>query len=323
MVINNLLQFYKWLQDKGKASTTCSTFVNGIRSFYATFEIMVRLKGRSSLPTPVVLNKRRRLEVLEVAMLVRNVRTPRDRAIILTMFQSGMDVSTLCSLQYKDVMAGLESGKTLLRIDTVRKKSGTEYYTFIGRDSVNAIQAYVNDVAGKGITLEGDDPLFIKMSNRKGNAKARIQPHLIQKMVKETARRAGLDNGRKVNPHALRESFSRIMVNGKVPESVVHFWLGHKLGALARAYFDVGEDGILQYYKEREQLVSITAPRNEIHEDVETLKRMFSDEVKNREVIQRRVGKLEAVLEMLLVRVQDIPRDEARRLIENIDNEVQ
>lgn len=294
VVKNTLLQFHRWMrEERNTSSNTSNMAVQAIRSFYGTFDIFVKLKGRSSLPTPVVIHKRRRLEAEEVATLVNNARTPRDRAIILTIFQSGMDVSTVCSLHYKDVLVGLESGKTPLRIDTVRQKSGIEYYTFIGRDAVNAIKAYLNDIKSKGIELEADDPLFIKLIQRSDKAITRITTNLIQKMVKETARRAGLANGRRVNPHALRESFSRIMVKAKVPESVVHFWLGHTLGTLAKAYFDVGEEGILQYYTEREALVSITAPKNAIHEDVASLKRLFSDELKKREALEQKVTQLE------------------------------
>jgi len=43
---------------------------------------------------------------MDVKKLVDHSRAPRDRAIILTMFQGGMDVSTLCSLKYGDVAEG-------------------------------------------------------------------------------------------------------------------------------------------------------------------------------------------------------------------------
>jgi len=124
IVKQRFIGFYNWLVNeapkrgpggrktggKGLSSKLAHTYVNAIRSFYDTFGVVVKLKGRSALPKPRVTNKRKRLTNMDVKRLLDHCRSPRDRAVILCMFQSGMDVSTLCSLKYGDVAEGLKRG---------------------------------------------------------------------------------------------------------------------------------------------------------------------------------------------------------------------
>jgi len=259
---------------KGVRSKTAHVWVNAIRSFYGTFDIYVKLKGRSSLPPARVVNKRLDLTTMDVKALVDHARNPRDRAIILTMFQSGMDVSTLCSLKVKDVAEGLKQKEIPLKVETFREKAGVEYYTFLGRDSVNALKAYLQDLTSRGFKVSADSPLFLKLTRRKGKVKA-LETHLIQKLLRETALRSGLVDEEKngndfnpVSPHALREAFGSIMVNKGVPDSVIDFWLGHTIGEMASAYKRQRFEDVKRMYSENERFISITAPENEALEKV-------------------------------------------------------
>jgi site-specific recombinase XerD len=75
-----------------------------------------------------------------------------------------MDVSTLCSLKYGDVAEGLARNEHRLKLDLYRQKSGTEFYTFLGRDATEALREYLNDVKTRGITLNHKTSLFLKES---------------------------------------------------------------------------------------------------------------------------------------------------------------
>jgi integrase len=125
VVLKRLVEFYNWMKTEypqksrgkgpkrivGKGSTDkrANVTVNSIRSFYATFGITVRMKVRHALPRPRVKNTRMKIAADQVKILVDHARTPRDRAIILTLFQGGMDVSTLCSLKYGDISEALKN----------------------------------------------------------------------------------------------------------------------------------------------------------------------------------------------------------------------
>ena len=268
IVKQRLIGFYNWLVNeapkrgpggrktggRGLSSKLAHTYVNAIRSFYDTFGVVVKLKGRSALPKPRVTNKRIRLTNMDVKRLLDHCRSPRDRAIILCMFQSGMDVSTLCSLKYGDVAEGLKRGDHPLKLNLYRQKSGTEYYTFLGRDACEALNAYLNDLKAKGIRLTYNDPLFLK-EGKKALRKEPIKPNLVQKLMRELAVKAGFVdknmNGRAINPlspHALRESFSSIMTNKGVPKTITDFWLGHEIGEMARAYQEAQYEDVKRMY---------------------------------------------------------------------------
>jgi integrase len=258
VVKTKLLNFYRWLKEeyprksrgkgkheiigKGISDSLANTAVMAMRSFYATYDINVKLKGRQRLPKPKVENKRMDLSIADVKLLVNHARSPRDRAIILMMFQGGIDASTLCSIKYRDAARGLENNEHPLKLELFRQKRGIDYYTFLGRDAIDAVKAYVHDLKVKGITLENGMPLFLKQSIKTKQFEA-LSPNLIQNTLKKVAIASGLVDGamngnafNPISPHALRESFGGIMLYNGVPDSIVDFWLGHEVGAMSEAY---------------------------------------------------------------------------------------
>lgn len=279
IVKRKLIGFYNWLVTeapkhkvggsaiigKGVSSKIAHTYVNAVRSFYGTFDVYVTLKGRSRLPKARVTNKRMILNNMEVKKVIDHARSPRDRAIILTMFQGGMDVSTLCSLKYGDVAEGLTKNEHPLKVDLYRGKSGTEYYAFLGRDSSEALKAYLNDVKARGIELKPNDPLFLKESN-KALTKEGLTTNLVQNMLRDLAIKSGFVdenlNGKDFNPlspHALRESFGSIMINKGVPDTIVDFWLGHEIGEMAEAYKKAMVDDLKRLYLEKEVFLTVSS----------------------------------------------------------------
>lgn len=299
IVLQRLLGFYKWLREeyskkktvgKGKVEVTqkgisglsAEMRVHVIRSFYATFDITVRFKGRYKLPKSKVENPRIKFkpeDIWKVKALVEHARTPRDRAIVLFHFQGGLDVSSLCSLNYGDVREGLEKGEHPLKVELMRVKTGVEFYTFVGKDAIDALKAYLADMRSRGVVFEDKTPLFLQE-----RGKGRLKPYNIQTMMKDLAVRAGFvsegNNGYEFNPlgtHSLRESFGSIMINSGVPDTVVDFWLGHEIGDMARAYKTTQFEALRKMYLEREHLLSIS--RTEEDEKVKAEVRDVKDKV--------------------------------------------
>jgi integrase len=275
VVISQILGFYDYLKTAyvkkrgggvGVSDKVAHMRVNAVRSFYGTFDVFVRLKGRSALPKPRVENKRMIVDPSQVKQLLDHTRNPRDRAIILFLFQGGLDVSTLCSIAYGDVKDGLEAGEHPLKLEPQRQKTGVENYTFIGRDGVEALQAYLADARHRGFRFTRDTPLFLQ-ERRQDGVQVGVDTHNVQAIFREVAVTSGLVdadmNGNAFNPlgpHALRESFGSIMINAGVPDTVVDFWLFHEVGEMARAYKSIQSDSVRQMYLDREHLLSVTTP---------------------------------------------------------------
>jgi integrase len=300
IVLKRLIDFYHWLKTeyprrsrgsgshkivgKGVSDKLAHARVSAIRSFYATFGVTVRMKGRHSLPRPRVRNKRMKVGAEQVEALVRHARTPRDRAIILTLFQSGLDVSTLCSLKYSDVTEGLSKNERPLKLDLYRQKTGVEFYTFLGRDAVKALKAYISDVESRGVKFTYKTPLFLKERGKGG-----LKTNLVQNMMSNVAHNAGFvdsqNNGKAFNPlgpHALRESFGSLMINSGVPDTIVDFWLGHSIGDMAEAYKSVQAESLKKMYLDRERLLSISGPKVDVEEIKQKVR--FEVEQQNRQL---------------------------------------
>jgi len=290
IVLTKLVTFYKWLKteypkkSKGRGShriigygvsdKVAHMYVAAVRSFYATFDVTVRMKGRHRLPRPRVQNKRIRVNAEQVKILVDHARTPRDRAIILTHFQGGLDSSTLCSLNYGDVFEGLEKNEHPLKLEIFRPKSGVDFYTFLGKDAVEALKAYLADARARGVVFRSNTPLFVQERGKK-----RLKTHNDQDMMRNIAVKAGFvdeeNNGKDFNPlgpHALRESMSGLMTNSGVPDTVVDFWLGHEIGEMAKAYKGVQYESVRKMYLDREKLLSISTSKVDVEELREKLR---------------------------------------------------
>jgi site-specific recombinase XerD len=297
VVLRRLVTFYHWLKKeypkksrgkgehkvvgKGVSDKMAHYFIGAIRSFYATYDVTVRMRGRHKLPRPRVANKRMKVAGEQVKMLVDHARTPRDRAIILTLFQSGMDVSTLCSLKYGDVTKGLDKDEYPLKLELYRPKTGVEYYTFLGKDAVEALRAYLADMKARGVDYSNGSPLFVKERGKQA-----LTTNLVQNMMKDVAVRSGLvnqqNNGKAFNPlspHALRESFGSLMINSGVPDTIVDFWLGHSIGEMAEAYKGLQYKSLKQIYLDREKLLGISAAEVDV-EEVEAKLRVEVEESK-------------------------------------------
>ena len=283
IVMRHLIDFYHWLKTeykkksrgKGEQKITgtgvsdklAHTRVGSIRSFYATFGITVRMKGRHRLPRPRITNKRMIVNSEQVKTLINHARTPRDRALILVNFQGGMDAETLCSIKYGDISEGLTNNEHPLRLDLFREKNGVEYYTFLGRDAVKALKAYISDMTSRGVKYSHNTPLFLKERGKEEG----MTTNLVQNMMKIVAHNAGFiddkNNGKAFNPlgpHALRESFGSIMINSGVPDTIVDFWLGHRIGEMGEAYKSVQAKSLKKMYLDREELLSFSAPKMDI-----------------------------------------------------------
>jgi hypothetical protein len=175
------------------------------------------------------------------------------------------------------VADGLAKNEYPLKLEVQRPKTGVEYYTFVGKDGIESLRAYIADMKSRGVVFASKSPLFIQE-----RGKARIRTHNVQEMMKELAVRTGLVDGENngndfcpLGPHALRESFGSIMTNAGVPDTVVNFWLGHEIGDMARAYQTVQFEELKRMYIEREPLISI-APKA----DVEKIRTKLKDEIR-------------------------------------------
>ncbi|KXA91011.1 hypothetical protein AKJ57_02745, partial [candidate division MSBL1 archaeon SCGC-AAA259A05] len=163
---------------RGVSRNSAATYFRHIKSFYSKFGCSVDVET----PPADVANERPELKAADVRKLVSAAPGPRDRAIILCAFQGGMGPTEICRLDYGQVEKGLERGDSPLRINKVRKKSKVRHDTWIGRDAIEAVEAYLNERERKEGKIDSEEPLFAKRG--KTGEEGRMTPNLIQRVMR-------------------------------------------------------------------------------------------------------------------------------------------
>jgi integrase/recombinase XerD len=162
----------------------------------------------------------------------------RDRAILETLYGSGLRISELVGLDVDDV--DLDAGHVLVRSG----KGSKARLVPLGRAGRRAIGAYLTAVR----------PELLKRSKQKSSRGAlflnarggRLSRQGTWKILKAHASGAGL--GARVTPHTLRHSFATHMLDAGADIRVVQELLGHASLATTQVYTLVSDGKLREVY---------------------------------------------------------------------------
>jgi site-specific recombinase XerD/intein/homing endonuclease len=174
---------------------TQSYYIIGLRNF---LKYLIKRDIETLSPDKVELPKvnRRDIEMLRYEELERLLKAPegntlrakRDRAILETLFSTGLRVSELCSLnRYID----LERGEL-----SVRGKREKVRVVFFSNRAKETIKKYLE------AREDTEEALFVSLT-KQGKVIGRITPRSVQRMVDWAAKKAGIARSN-VSPHTLR-----------------------------------------------------------------------------------------------------------------------
>lgn len=221
---------------------TQSYYVIAIRNllkFLARNEVKTNV-----LPEQIDLPKipQRQIEIIEYADLERFLNGPqgdslkalRDKAILETLFSTGLRISELCSLsRYIDI----DRGEV-----TVRGKGQKLRVVFLSKRATEALKKYLEK------RPDAEESLFISLTKSK-NPKVigPIIPRTIQRLVNFYARKAGIVG--KVTPHQLRHQFATdLLMNGADIRSVQAL-LGHANISTTQIYTHITNKELKEIHK--------------------------------------------------------------------------
>ena len=281
--------FVDFLRDKGKSNNTIRLYFGAVQDFLKFKHITVSARY-VGLPPAVEKKENHKHEwtLEQIKQFVKAAPSYREKAIILCLFQSGLSVNDLCRLNYGDIQEEFEKGIIPICLRLVRQKTNVEFKTFFGRDAVKYLRLYLQT---RGI-LKPDSPLFVKERKRGGDV--RITPGAIQQSFSEIAKQLPFikNNGgfNPARPHSLRAAF-RSQLTNKVSDSLIEFWMGHAIGAVARAYLNMPTDEMRELYMDAEKFLAIEKTSRE---EIEENKRRKSAEIS--EDLKKRIKDLEATV---------------------------
>lgn len=177
----------------------------------------------------------------------------RDKAILETLFSTGLRVSELCSLR-RD-MVNLDRGEF-----TVRGKGSKLRVVFLADEATKAIKLYLAKRTdnNKGLFIGHSTVGNIiekEIESQSSNGKSSISnfttpgltPRSIQRIIKKYCLIAGIV--KKVSPHTLRHSFATDLLQNGADIRSVQSMLGHASITTTQIYTHVTNQGLRDIHK--------------------------------------------------------------------------
>lgn len=218
----NLLAFVSSLHAAGVASSSQARMISGLRAFYKYLLLEDLLQNDPTLFLEMPKQARKLPEVLgldEINAMIGQIDMSkpmghRDKAMLETLFSSGLRVSELIGLNISEVYFKDEFIK-------VRGKGNKERLVPIGQAALKAIQIYINETrVHLKLQKKFSDTVFI---NHLGGGISRVS---VFKIIKSLAAAAGIRKN--ISPHTFRHSFATCLVEGGADLRAVQQMLGHE-----------------------------------------------------------------------------------------------
>jgi integrase/recombinase XerC len=145
----------------------------------------------------------------------------RDRAIMETLYSTGIRVSELVGINFGDID---ETGQAII----IRGKGRKERIVPLGTHAMAAISHYIGILQGNNVASEGEDPLFINKHS------TRLSTRSVRRKVSKYLEQVGLDPS--ISPHTLRHSFATHLLDNGADLRSVQELLGHQSLSTTQVY---------------------------------------------------------------------------------------
>jgi integrase/recombinase XerD len=203
------------------------------------------------------------LSIDEVKKLADNTENLRDRCFILTTYETGARISEILGLKIKDIEFDKYGARAALK-----GKTGIRKIRIVA--SAPSISNWLTEHPDR---KNKDGYLFCSIGHY--NRKQDLDTHTFRKMLKITAKKAGID--KPVNPHNFRHSRATELAK-KLTEAQLCTYMGWEIGSReARTYVHLsGRDndkailslhGLVEEEKEVDKFTPIKCPRCDIKND--------------------------------------------------------
>lgn len=215
-----IIQFLKFLTEKGKSSKTIARHIASIRSFH---QFLLREKVTTQDPT-VHIDRPKQEQKLPQVMSVEEVQAllevpdtskvfgVRDKAMLELLYATGMRVSELISLNLSDVHMTMGFVRCI-------GKGNKERIIPLGKMAQSAIVSYIEESRNQLTKKKSTDALFV---NLYGN---RLTRQGFWKILKKLTKEAGIE--KELTPHTLRHSFATHLLENGADLRAVQEMLGH------------------------------------------------------------------------------------------------
>ncbi len=241
---NQIRSFLNFLHEREYSKATAARKLATLRSFY---KFCLRRSYVAANPVATIRTpkqEKRLPKFLEVEQVQKLLSTPedstllgaRDRAMLETLYSTGVRVSELVALNIGDV----DTAGECLRI---RGKGRKERVSPIGPTALAAIRKYLDMRASDPRSSTFDpSPLFV---NKHGQ---RLSTRSVRRKLDKYLLMCGLDPS--ISPHTLRHTFATHMLNNGADLRSVQELLGHQSISTTQVYTHVTTAQLKKSYDE-------------------------------------------------------------------------
>jgi integrase/recombinase XerC len=232
--------FIAYLMKTGIRKSSIARKLSSIRSFFRYLHregtltanparLVATPRREKRLPSVLTANDAERLMEAPRAPEGRLNEVLRDKAVLETLYSTGIRASELVGLNGGDI----DRRDRLVR---VRGKGRRERIVPIGGKALDAVSAYT---AGKSGGADGD-AVFTGPSGK------RLTARTVQRILQKYGKKLGL--ARKASPHTLRHSFATHLLESGADLRSIQELLGHASLSTTQRYTHVNLDALMETY---------------------------------------------------------------------------
>ncbi len=230
-----LMRFVALLSQQLRASSQArhiSTFRRFYRYLLTRGRIQVDPTLKIALPSkpsrlPKVLSEKQ-VDALLAAPLTDTLLGQRDRAMLETLYATGLRVSELVGLKLHEV--NFDMG-----VVRIFGKGSKERLVPLGEEAVDWMRLYLAEARPALLGQRATDDLFV---TARGSAMTR---QAFWQLIKRYALRSGIDAAR-LSPHVLRHAFATHLLNHGADLRVVQMLLGHSDISTTQIYTHIARE---------------------------------------------------------------------------------
>lgn len=220
-----IIGFLRYLVMERKVSTSFQNqSINAIKFYYERVLKGVRKvytidRPRKEQTLPTVLSTE------EMEKMIRSTINLKHKAIIMLVYSAGLRLGELLALRIKDI----DSKRMQIRVE--QSKGKKDRYTLLSKKCLEILREYIKEYRPKEWLIEGE---------KGGSYSARS----VQKIVKDVARRAGINKN--ISVHTLRHSFATHLLENGTDLRYIQSLLGHESSKTTEIYTHITTKGFDQ-----------------------------------------------------------------------------
>ncbi len=244
-IINRFIKVVRKSESKAGfyySDKSISRYISSLKSFfkYLESEDLIESNPVDLIPSPKVSKKLP--TVLTIKEIEKILSQPnetkkleiRDKAILETMYASGLRVSEVITLMIENIY--FKEG--FLR---VTGKGSKERLVPIGNSALKCIEKYLNEVRNKLFNVKSGSTLFL---NARGGKLSRMA---IWNIISKYSKLSKIK--KKIHPHTFRHTFATHLLKGGADIRIIQEMLGHTDISTTQIYTHIEKEYLMEVHK--------------------------------------------------------------------------